>query len=95
MSAAKLAEKIAKFLTLHANVSADYDPDFSDEEDLFASPDANILYCAQKLLEQQSFLPKGFIVHSSWESGGYSPYNDAGARALHDEIVKECQQFIK
>lgn len=91
----KTACRIKEFLSVYANIRPDFDPEFDDEEERFTSPDASILFAAQKILEGDSALPKSFSVDSSWESGGYSPYNDAAGRAMHNQIVSECKALIK
>lgn len=82
----KLSDVIAEFLAKYAIHNQ------SDDEDcgLFASPDAMILLAAQKLIEKFGYLPSDFIVHSSWESGGYRPYTCQAGRNLHDVIVESC-----
>ncbi len=91
----KLAQKIAGFLAKYAVVRPDYEPDSEDESERFTSPDASILFAAQKILEKYPALPKGFSANSSWESGGYAPYLDQQGKALHDEIVQECNTMRK
>lgn len=87
----ELAKKIKLFLSRHACLNADFDPEFDDEDDKYASPDAGMLFAAQQSLERTGTLPNTLYMHSSWESGGYTPYTDKKARDQHDEIVKECK----
>lgn len=89
-----LAFRIKEFLSLYAIVRPDFDPEYDDEEERFVSPDASILFAAQKILEVESALPESFFVDSSWDSGGYSPRNDAAGRAMHNQIVTECRALI-
>lgn len=89
------ASEIREFLKEYAIPNADYDPEYDDESGKFGSPDANILFCAQQLLEKDGGLPKDFSVNSSWESGGYSPYSDPVGRETHNKIVAKCNQLIK
>jgi hypothetical protein len=94
-TASEAAEKIEAFLSRYAQVRPDYHPDFDDEDEQFTSPDASILFAAQKILETGESLPSNFIINSSWGSGGYAPYSDTQGKAMHDEIVAICNGLKK
>jgi hypothetical protein len=89
--AKELSERIEQFLATYGIVKADYDEELESEEDKYASPDASILFAAKQLLDTRQALPKNFVIHSSWGSGGYAPYTDKKGRSMHDEIVKDCE----
>ena len=89
-----LALRIKNFLASHAELSADYDPEYDDEDDQFASPDASSFFAAYTYLKDDKMPPKTFRVDSSWESGGYKPYSDTKARLMHDELVRSCRTLI-
>lgn len=79
-----LAKEIRSFIEKHAGLSANYDPKYDEPEDRFSSPDASMFEAAAIALEQGRDID--FYVHSEWGSGGYHPYNDKAAEALHDDI---------
>lgn len=91
----ELAQKIAGFLDKYAGRKPDFDPQFDDESERFTSPDASILFEAGKMLSKFPALPEDFAIFSSWESGGYAPYQDKEGKALHDEIVQQCNAMKK
>ncbi|MCP4528557.1 MAG: hypothetical protein GY833_21980 [Aestuariibacter sp.] len=90
-----LANKVLNFLLVHAEMNADFDPAFDDEEDMFGSPDASNLYMLAKQLIETGALTSNSIVDSSWESGGYRPYSSKEARAKHDSLVGQLKEWMR
>ena len=88
-----MANRVLNFLILHANMNADYDPEYDDEEDVYGSPDAGNLFMIARQLSEQGKLHELTRVDRSWESGGYSPYADPEARAKHDQLVVELKKW--
>ena len=93
MDSKQLSSEIENFLSTFADKSTDFDPEYDDEEEQFASPDASILFTAAYFLKTEGSLPKHFSIDSSWESGGYRPYSDKIGRSLHDSIIEKCKEF--
>lgn len=90
----KLAKRIYKFLDKYAAIKADYDPDFEEDTDKYASPDATMLrICADRLAAGLSL--KTLRCWSEWGSGGYRPYASKEGRAEHDDLVLQIQKLIK
>jgi hypothetical protein len=85
-----LSAKLFSFLDEFAGLNADYDPEFDDKEESFSSPDAGCLFVAARILETGKAIPQSFYVDSSWESGGYFPYNDPRGKKLHSELIVAC-----
>lgn len=90
-----LSREIFDFIGEFAEIKADFDPDFDDEDEKFASPDASVLFAAATILKSGKALPKDFSLHSSWESGGYSPYTSEKGKKQHDEIIIKLSKLIK
>lgn len=88
------ANRMLNFLICHADMKADFDPEHDDECDMWASPDAGNLYMIAGLLIEHGELPKGTLVDSSWESGGYRPYSDKEARDKHDRLVAKAKEWL-
>lgn len=86
-----LSTRILTFLEAHAHLSADFDPEYDDEDDMYGSPDAGNLFTIARQLRDHGTLPTGLKADSSWESGGYYPYPDKEARADHDRLVEEIK----
>jgi len=86
----KLHDEIQIFLDNHANVSPNAHPD--DEHGKYSYPYASMLSIAASQIEA-GVTP--IRVHSSWESGGYSPYTDREARARHDQLVARVNKLAK
>lgn len=87
------SESIFKFLEKFAEIKADHDPEFDDEDEKFASPDASILYAAATILSDGNLLPQDFSLASSWESGGYTPYSSKEGKIEHDLIISKLSQL--
>lgn len=88
----RLAKRIYKFLDRYAVIKADYDPDFEDDAEKYASPDASALRsCADMLAEGL----QPVSCWSEWGSGGYQPYNSTEGRREHDELVAKLQELGK
>lgn len=89
----EVGDLISEFISKHATLRADFDASSDDEEDIFASPDASNLSFAAKSLLENGGLPEHYRCTSSWESGGYKPYDSISAREEHDAIVKLCRAY--
>ena len=88
----ELATIIYKFLEKYAKIRPDFDPEFDDDNEKYTSPDASILrYCADVLNECK--VPN--MSYSSWESGGYAPYNSHEGRIEHDCIISDIRNIMK
>lgn len=85
MTASELATDIFEFLATHAGKLPSYDPKWDEASAQYTSPDASMLHAAAEQLERGR-APD--LVASSWESGGYKPYQDAKARDRHDQLVE-------
>lgn len=87
----ELAQKIYIFLDKYAGIRPDFEPEYEDDEDKYASPDASQMrYCAD-------MLSKGEIPSqcwSEWSGGGYKPYSSKEGQEEHDQLVKEVYQLI-
>lgn len=90
--ALELADEIMGFLEAHANTAASYDPSYDDPSERYSSPDAGELHVVAERLRAGLEIDR--VPWSSWGSGGYSPYNDQGARCLHDEIVDKIKGYV-
>jgi hypothetical protein len=88
----ELASQIRLFLKTHAKSTPIYD-ETQYPEDKYNSPDVFELENAADQLESLGFVTK--IPNSNWESGGYKPYSDIGARKLHDELKSDIVHFVK
>lgn len=86
-----LAQRIYRFLEAYAAIRGDYDPEYDDEEDKYASPDASMLKGAADLL-MAGQMPKR--CWSEWGSGGYRPYASAEGRLEHDALVAELSKLM-
>lgn len=86
---AKLSNEILAFLSNHALIAANYDPDFDDEEDKFNGPDPSALYMAAMQLKNDQ---APMDVHSDWSSGCYYPYTNARAKEWHDQLVASIKK---
>lgn len=88
----RLAKRIYKFLDKYAVIKADYDPDFEEDAEKYASPDAATLrYCADMLVEGLQPVP----CWSEWGSGGYKPYNSIEGKKEHDELVAKLREISR
>ena len=95
ISASKLSVEIFAFLDEFADIKADFDPEFDDEEEKFASPDAGCFFAAANILQTTNKLPKTFYVASTWGSGGYSPYSSQSGKATHDQLMNKCKNLTE
>jgi hypothetical protein len=92
--ASELADDIFAFIEQYAEIKADFDPDYDEDSEKFASPDASILYAAAEMLKKDHCIPDNFSLASSWGSGGYSPYTSKEGEKTHDLIINKLSQFI-
>ena len=90
----ELAIRIKAFLDNHAEINTEFDSEYDDEAERFASPDASSFFVAYKYLLDDKLPPKTFSINSSWGSGGYKPYLDREAQLIHDELVLCCRTLI-
>jgi hypothetical protein len=86
----ELIEEIESFLKKHARPPVDPD---EDPEILFSSPDAMELYLFKSRLEKGMKIDEISYPHSSWGSGGYSPYSDKEAHIWHDSILDKIKKL--
>lgn len=84
----ELAAEIRAFISKHAGIKPDYDPEFDDPEDRFTGPDASMLEAAAAYIEKERDID--FYVHSDWGSGTYHPYGDKVAKDWHDDLVSRA-----
>lgn len=85
----ELAEKIFAFLKRCALERADFDPEWDDEEDRYASPDASMMKAAAESLLAGK---KPDRVLSGWSmSGAYRGTEEDGKE--HKEILDALREF--
>lgn len=81
----ELAKEVRQFLEDHARIDVRYDPEWDEPQDRWSSPDASELdYAASEM--EAGRIPD--YPRSSWESGGYEPYEDKEAKAWHDDLLQ-------
>ncbi len=83
-----LAYAISAFLDEYAVKNAHFDPEYDDEDEMYGSPDASSFQAAMNTIKEKGKLTRR--IDSSWESGGYAPYNDSEARLLHEQLIKHA-----
>jgi len=86
-----LISKITNFLDTHAKLSANYDPEYDDEDDMYNGPDPSMIKATIYYISNNLRIP--FSVNSSWGSGCYEPYNSKTAKSLHDEILDDIKKY--
>jgi len=86
-----LSNRIINFLDEYAVLNPNWDSEYDDEYDKFASPDAaQMKYCVELLSKGE----KPSRCWSEWGSGGYKPYISKEGRAEHDLLVKNVYEII-
>lgn len=86
----QLGNEILEFLKTHAKLAADQ----SDPEVKYNSPDGSEMECvALLLLNEKIPLQSIEIPFSSYNSGGYQPYNDEKAKSWHDELKQKVKKI--
>lgn len=85
-----LVERIKNFLSNHAKIAADYDPDYDEPEARFNGPDSALLHTAMEAIKHGQKPPR---LGSTWGSGCYR--GDQSAKQEHDALVALVNELAK